>query len=125
MPETCRDAFCRFLSATAGYSPQTTQCWLKIYNSRFVGNPEAMPPIFRKIQAAAVGRTGRSVPVLFQFAEPDVAVADWVVVVLQREREFFRSGGVRRPHVVAGRAGQLDVVLDQHAVVECGDVRWA
>jgi nucleoside-diphosphate-sugar epimerase len=32
--------------------------------------------------AAAVGWTGRSVPVLFQFAEPDVAVADWMVVVL-------------------------------------------
>jgi hypothetical protein len=44
---------------------------------------------------------------LFQFAEPDVAIADWVIVVLQGEREFFRSRGVRRPHVVAGGAGQL------------------
>jgi len=88
-----------------------------------VGNPEVMPQIFRKIQAAAVGRTVRSVPVLSQFAEPDVAVADWVIVVLQGERQLLGTGGVRRPHVVAGGAGQLDVVLDQHAVVKRGDVR--
>ncbi len=29
-------------------------------DSRIVGNPEVMPPIFRKIQAAAVGRTVRN-----------------------------------------------------------------
>jgi hypothetical protein len=52
-------------------------------NFRVVGNPEVIPPIFRKILAAAVGRTGRSVPVLFQFANPNIAVADWVAVVLQ------------------------------------------
>ena len=52
-------------------------------NFRVVGNPEVIPPIFPKILAAAVGRTGRSVPVLFQFANPNIAVADWVVVVLQ------------------------------------------
>jgi len=46
-----------------------------------VGNPEVIPPIFRKILAAAVGRTGRSVPVLFQFANPNIAVADWVIVI--------------------------------------------
>src|SRR5712664_1070092 len=94
-------------------------------DSRIVGNPEVMPPIFRKIQAAAVGRTGRSVPVLFQFANPNIAVADWVIVVLHGERQLLRPGGVWRPHVVAGGAGQLDVVLDQHAVVKRGDVRWA
>jgi len=84
------------------------------YSTSFwmVGKPEVMPPIFRKILAAAVGRTGRSVPVLFQFAEPDVAVADWVIVILQSERELLRTGGVRRADVVAGGAGQLDVVLD-------------
>jgi hypothetical protein len=76
-----------------------------------VGNPEVIPPIFRKILAAAVGRTGRSVPVLLQFAEPDVAVADWVIVILQGKREFFWAGGVRRPHAVAGGAGQLDGAL--------------
>ena len=48
-----------------------------------VGNPEVMPPIFRKIQAAAVGGTGSSVPVLFQFANPNIAIADRVIVVLQ------------------------------------------
>jgi len=68
---------------------------------RIVGNPEVIPPIFRKILAAAVGRTGRSVPVLFQFADPDVAIADWVIVVLQGQEEFFWAGGVRRAHVVA------------------------
>ena len=67
-----------------------------------------MQPIFRKVQAVAVGRAGRSVPVLFQFAEPDVAVADWVAVVLQGQRELFRPGSVGRAHVVAGGAGQLD-----------------
>jgi hypothetical protein len=46
-----------------------------------------------------------------------------VIVVLQGERELVRSGGVRRPHVVAGGAGQLDVVLDENAVVKRGDVR--
>jgi hypothetical protein len=52
-------------------------------NSWIVGNPEVIPAIFRKILAAAVGRTRRSVPVLFQFAEPDVAVADRMIVILQ------------------------------------------
>ena len=46
-----------------------------------------------------------------------------MVVVLQCEREFFRAGGVWRAHLMAGGAGQLDVVLDQHAVVKRGDVR--
>jgi hypothetical protein len=65
------------------------------------GNPEVIPPIFRKILAAAVGRTGRSVPVLFQFANPNIAVADGVIVILQGQGEFFWAGGVRRAHVVA------------------------
>ena len=38
----------------------------------------------RKILAAAVGRTCRSVPVVFQFANPNVAVADRMIVVLDR-----------------------------------------
>ena len=66
-----------------------------------VGNPEVMPPIFRKILAAAVGRTGRSVPMLFQFANPNIAVADWMIVILQGQGEFFWAGGVWRAHVVA------------------------
>ena len=36
----------------------------------------------------AVGRTGRSAPVLFQFANPNIAVADWMIVVLQGERNL-------------------------------------
>ena len=74
-------------------------------DSRIVGNPEVMPPIFRKIQAAAVGRTGRSVPVLFQFANPNIAVADWVIVVLHGERQLLRPGGVGRALLMAGGAG--------------------
>ena len=70
-----------------------------------VGNPEVIPPIFRKILAAAVGRTGRSVPVLFQFANPNIAVADWMIVVLQRERKLLRAGGVRWAHVMPRGAG--------------------
>ena len=59
---------------------------------RIGGKPEVIPPIFRKILAAAVGRTGRSVPVLFQFANPNIAVADRVVVVLQSEASAVTKG---------------------------------
>jgi hypothetical protein len=79
---------------------------------RVVGNPEVIPPIFRKILAAAVGSTGRSVPVLFQFANPDVPVPDRMIVVLQGKRQFFRSSGVGRALVMAGRSRWLYVVLD-------------
>ena len=37
------------------------------------------------------GKTAALQKTLVQFAEPDVAVADWVIVVLQGERNFFRS----------------------------------
>jgi hypothetical protein len=40
-----------------------------------------------------------------QFANPNIAVADGVTVVLQSERELLRTGGVGRAHVVAGGAG--------------------
>ena len=63
------------------------------------------PANISKDPAAAVGRTGRSVPVLFQFANPNIAIADWVIVVLQGERQLLRPGGVRRADVVAGGAG--------------------
>src|SRR6267154_2476312 len=66
-----------YASLPVGAKPSTD------YDSgRVVGNPEVIPLIFRKILAAAVGTTGRSVPVLFQFAYPNIAVANWVVVVL-------------------------------------------
>ena len=35
-----------------------------------------------------------SINVLFQFANPNIAVADGVIVVLQSERELLRPGGV-------------------------------
>ncbi len=46
-----------------------------------------------------------------QWAEPDVAVAHWVIVVLQRERELFRPGRVRWSHVAApwGRLARRSV----------------
>ena len=65
-----------------GLVPRNALGLTDLANSRVVSKPEVIPPIFRKILAAAVGRTGRSVPVLFQFANPNIAVADWVVVVL-------------------------------------------
>jgi hypothetical protein len=74
-----------------------------------------MPPIFRKIQAAAVGRTARSVPVLFQFANPNIAVADRVIVVLRWQRvniEFeFESRNFRvHGHPLSG----CDVIVCWH-----------
>jgi hypothetical protein len=39
-----------------------------------------------------VGRIGRSVPVLLQFADPDVAVAHRIAVILQRRQELFGPG---------------------------------
>jgi len=60
--------------------------------------------------------------------KPDVTVADWVIVVLQGERKFFRPGGVRRPHVVPRGVGQLDttlvfcyIVLVEKCVQKAGD----
>jgi len=38
---------------------------------------------------------------LFQFANPNIAVADWMIVILQGQGEFFWAGGVWRAHVVA------------------------
>jgi hypothetical protein len=81
----------------AGSRPRKKRTDLKLVLSPFaatsvVGNPEVIPPIFRKILAAAVGRTGRSVPVLFQFANPNIAVADRVVVVLQSEASAVTKG---------------------------------
>ena len=80
-------------------------------NFRVVGNPEVIPPIFRKILAAAAGRTSRSVPVLLQFANPNIAIADWVIVVLQRKRQLFWSGLIGRTLVMACRSGWFDVIL--------------
>src|SRR5205807_10659544 len=61
----------------------------------------------------------------FQFADPDVAVAHGMVVVLQRQRQLVGSWFVRRAHMVPGGAGELDVVLHQNAIVKNGFARGA
>ena len=60
-----------------------------------------------------------------QIADPNVAVADWMVVVLQSERLFVRTGLGRGTDVMAGGTGEFDVVLHQNAVVNHGDVGGA
>src|SRR6266704_1745975 len=61
----------------------------------------------------------------FQFADPDVAVAHWMVMVLQRQRQFFRLRFVRRPFAVSRRAAQFHVVLHEDAVMKHGDAGGA
>ena len=46
-------------------------------------------------------------------------------MVLEGEREFVRTCGVRRADVMPGGTGEFDVVLREDAVVEDGDVRGA
>ena len=70
------------IGLSTGLVPRNALGLTDLTNFRVVGNPEVIPPIFRKILAAAVGRTARSVPVLFQFANPNIAIADRVVVIL-------------------------------------------
>src|SRR6266576_1883239 len=53
-----------------------------------------------------------------QFADPDVAVTDWMIVVLQRKGQFFWRCSVWWPNVMAGGTGQFDIVLNQHSVVK-------
>jgi hypothetical protein len=91
----------RSVRRTSGYvqtrlSPLTPDCRQSGSN----------PADISKDPGCCGGQTGRNArPTLLQFADPDVAVADWVIVILQRQREFFWAGGVGRPHVVAGGAG--------------------
>src|SRR6266704_6249242 len=61
----------------------------------------------------------------FQFADPDVAVAHWMVMVLQRQRQFFWLRFVRRPLAMSRRAAQFHIVLHEHAVVKNGLARGA
>jgi hypothetical protein len=61
---------------------------------------------------------------LLQFANPDVAVADRVVVVLQRQGKFFRTGYIGRALMVSGRTGGFDVILYEHAIVQNRESRW-
>src|SRR5215467_11900281 len=57
-------------------------------------------------------------PRWFQFADPDVAVAHRMIVVLQRQREFFRPKLVRGAHMMPSGPGEFDVVLHEHAIVK-------
>ena len=67
----------------------------------------------RQKQATASWLDGRD------FAEPDVAVADGMIVILQREREPAGVGLVR----LAGDGGALNfhVVLHENSIVKEGD----
>lgn len=60
-----------------------------------------------------------------QLADPDISEAHGIAVILKRKREFIRSRFVRRPTSVCGRAGELDVVLHEDAVVKDGVARFA
>src|SRR6266568_296871 len=56
----------------------------------------------------------------FQFADPDVAVAHRMAMILQRQRQFFWLRFVRRPLAMSRRAAQFHIVLHQHAIVKNG-----
>src|SRR6266705_4470045 len=56
----------------------------------------------------------------FQFADPDVAVAHRMAMILQRQRQFFWLRFVRRPFAVSRRAAQFHIVLHQHSIVKYG-----
>jgi hypothetical protein len=53
---------------------------------------------------------------LFQFSHPDVPVAHGISMILQFQRKLVGMGFVRRPRLIRGRAHQLEIVLNQHAV---------
>src|SRR5258706_8020317 len=48
-----------------------------------------------------------------------------MIVILQRQRQFFWRWSVWRADVMAGWPGEFDVVLGEDAVVKDGDVRGA
>jgi hypothetical protein len=58
---------------------------------------------------------------LAQFTHPDVAEPDGVAVVLEGDGLFFGVSAVGGRSEPGGWAGQFDIVLDEHAVVERGD----
>ena len=55
-----------------------------------------------------------------QFADPDIAKADQIAVVLKRQRQLAFVSLVLGFADEYGRATQRDVVVDQHAVVQDG-----
>ncbi len=69
------------------------------------------------------GQNLGELPIFWEFAYPDVAVADGLVMVLEEQRELGGVGFVRRASLVPGRAGQHDVVLDQDVVVKNSEAR--
>ncbi len=56
-----------------------------------------------------------------QLSHPDVAEADGVAVVLERDRALVGMGLVFRRTMVGGVAQQLEMVLDDHAIVKHRD----
>ena len=65
-------------------------------------------------------RQDRRTPNLLQFADPNIAVAHWMIVVLQRKRKLFRASRVRRAHRMPGRTGRLDGMLILCYIVSVG-----
>src|SRR5579859_1921794 len=55
-----------------------------------------------------------------QLANPDIAVAHRIAVILQRERKFVRTGLVGWPATVCGWAGEFDIVLHKDTVMKHG-----
>src|SRR6266446_8964782 len=69
-----------------------------------------IPPDFRKLTRKSLRG--------FQLADPNVAVAHGIAVVLQAERQFLGVRFVGRALAVSCRPAWLDVVLHEHAVVQ-------
>ena len=67
------------------------------------------------------GKLGNELPdTELKCAEPDIPVADGIPVVLERKGQLIGMSLVGRAGLVGGRAGQLNVVVHQDAVVEYG-----
>src|SRR5882757_8280354 len=65
-------------------------------------------------------RQDRRTPNLLQFADPNIGVAHWMIVVLQRKRKLFRASRVRRAHMMPGRTGRLDGTLILCYIISVG-----
>ena len=59
----------------------------------------------------------------FGFANPDVAEPHWITMVLQANRQLVGMLFVLRRTVVRGITFQLEMVQDQNAVMQGGDIR--
>src|SRR5467141_1798411 len=69
-----------------------------------------IPPDFRKLTRKSLRG--------FQLADPDVAKAHGIAVVLQSERQFVGMRFVGRTLAVRCRPGRFNIVLREHAVVQ-------